>query len=64
MAKIVEKPVEKPLVVHPDTHISIEGEGFRTHELAAEKLPRMFVDGRNVEHVSDSPEGVWIYRPM
>lgn len=52
----------------PSIHIGIDdgkgGYSLLEHPEAKDKLPRLVVGGRNVEHVSDGENGVWVYRSM
>lgn len=54
-------------VADPSIHIGIEKAGgydLLEHPEAKDRLAKMTVGGRNVEHVSEGENGVWIYRPM
>lgn len=55
-------------VPNPEIHIMLDdGRGGSTlleHPEAKEKMARMTVGGRNVEHVAEGENGVWIYRSM
>lgn len=54
-------------IADPAIHIGIEKPGgydLLEHPEAKERLAKMTVGGRNVEHVSDGENGIWVYRPM
>lgn len=55
-------------VPDPSIHIGIDdgkgGYSLLEHPEAKDRLPRLVVNGRNVEHVSDGENGLWVYRSM
>lgn len=59
------EPVAEP-ELHPDTHFFVEGDSTpRLFPDPKDIRPRrMFVDGKNAEHVHDHESGCWVYRFM
>ncbi len=73
MAKAAQEPTAEeaktpPSVADPSIHIGLDdgmgGFSLIEHPEAKDRLPRLTVGGRNVEHVADGENGIWIYRSM